>query len=865
MTPLRIVLAALLALVLPAAAQNSDREPREAIAREIIRLATVDLRAGSTPTPQDYAAALILFDFARELDPENTEIIRRQIEAAHNCGDPAAVLRHTSALVLRDKSDTVATIRLITGIINRDFSTAEARLAAYDKVLTDTRYDVSIRSRLALDAALLLRERGDDKGFKDKLVLALHLDPSHKEAAALAATFFAERVKDDAPGRVDLLINLLMADPIDPNIHLSISREMAAVGAFAAAKRFHTNSLNIASLLSRTGDQAVVENRVLTWCAQSPAEVVKEFAESLAAERDEAARRIRKLIAAGKPADDAPKPEDIFLPGPLSTMYVLAADASDDAVARSGGMRDLTTQVEKLVEKLKSPRTRGTLTEQAAAMTSIEAMIQLNTLRLWLDLDTVRYNQNPEVLTAIRKAFPDAGELLDAMWELRAGRPQEAIDRCAPLLPGRMARIATALAYEQLGNREAAIQHYRDVIKAEPLQPAAAWSRSRIAKLGGHVDSPQAAEFERLVADPRVPAWIDQMTLDPNRFIRLTVRATSTESEATAFQPIRITLTNQSPIPLALGSDRPLSSRFLLVPKMDDPELERFLRPEVIDLDRRLRLAPRESISVDVWPGPGQSGWLLDGIANRSVRVRWRLTQGFLPSESGGFRPGPMCLSAESEAVVLKPLASSSLAPAELATAIANAPLDSLHRLACVTRSIVLQPLLKPDPLPPPPPAPKRGELPQPPIVVPPPDLKPAASALTLRYPTLSPAMRAMLLAIVPHARLAPDLAALDAVARTDEDPLARAIFLITRVTDATDEALAAALKSEDPRLRGIARSVEGRIAARTLVYARFTADDIRGSKTQPPAPDAAPAIPPAPANPPAAAPGTPAPAESPR
>jgi len=114
-------------------------------------------------------------------------------------------------------------------------------------------------------------------------------------------------------------------------------------------------------------------------------------------------------------------------------------------------------------------------------------------------------------------------------------------------------------------------------------------------------------------------------------------------------------VTNQSPIPLALGSDRPISSRFVLLPKMDQVSLEAMIRPEVVDLDRRLRLMPQESITVDVparaWAdrmgdrGPGQSQHP-HALASR---------EGFIIDPESGFRPGPLGGVAETDALMIPP------------------------------------------------------------------------------------------------------------------------------------------------------------------------------------------------------------------
>ena len=46
----------------------------------------------------------------------------------------------------------------------------------------------------------------------------------------------------------------------------------------------------------------------------------------------------------------------------------------------------------------------------------------------------------------------------------------------------------------------------------------------------------------------------------------------------------------------------------------------------------------------------------MEALANRSVRVRWRVIQGFQSDRRGTFIPGVMGLSTESAAVIRRPL-----------------------------------------------------------------------------------------------------------------------------------------------------------------------------------------------------------------
>src|SRR5262245_39862630 len=156
--------------------------PEAFIASQLERLALLDLRAVESPSAGDFAITEAILAIAQELAPGDTQIVRRRIEAAWNAGDNDALLDATRRIVELDPDDTVAQLRLITAKIGQ-VQVAQERLRLYEAFLgpKGEALDPSIRSRLALDAALLQRERGDEPGFVEKLKLAARLDSTNKD------------------------------------------------------------------------------------------------------------------------------------------------------------------------------------------------------------------------------------------------------------------------------------------------------------------------------------------------------------------------------------------------------------------------------------------------------------------------------------------------------------------------------------------------------------------------------------------------------------------------------------------------------------------------------------------------------------
>ncbi|MEC9374668.1 MAG: hypothetical protein VYC34_12525 [Planctomycetota bacterium] len=222
-----------------AATEQADADlVRRVVADRLARLSIMFIRQLNDPTPEEYRIAALVLEEALTLAPGDEDLVRRLIEAWHAQGEHEKVLEYTRQLLKINPNDTLAQLRLISARI-RGMQTAELRMTAYERMLSDdgAGLDASVRSRLALDGALLAREMGNEDRFLDWLALALELDMTNKEAAVLTANYTLERVRDPLT-RVEILTNVILSDPLDPSTHLNLARELMSNGAYAAADRF---------------------------------------------------------------------------------------------------------------------------------------------------------------------------------------------------------------------------------------------------------------------------------------------------------------------------------------------------------------------------------------------------------------------------------------------------------------------------------------------------------------------------------------------------------------------------------------------------------------------------------------------------
>lgn len=266
---------------------------------------------------------------------------------------------------------------------------------------------------------------------------------------------------------------------------------------------------------------------------------------------------------------------------------------------------------------------------------------------------------------------------------------------------------------------------------------------------------------------------------------------------------VKMSIRNLGALPMGLGSNRPINSRFLFSPSLDlkAAEVRQFSKPEVVDLDRRLRLMPGETLEALVWADSGFAGWFCEDIASQVVRAKYRIVQGFVTGSRGLIDPGPGCVQSDLPVIVRTTLREATLGAADFAAEAESAGEGAVVRLGAAARTRVLGEKFS-------------G------LRVSPVDKETMAQALAKRYPTLSVNARIALVSIVPTAKQSPEFAAFDAAVLEEKDPLVLPIALITRCSSADAPALKAAMESSDERVKLVAKLQSERLADRATCYA---------------------------------------------
>jgi len=783
-------------------------DPSRLAARQLARVGLLDLRLRPAATKDDFELAAALLAIAQRFAPDDAELLRKRIEAAYSAGDDAAVVQLSRALVRLDPTDEAALLRVISANISQR-QTVEERLSAYSNILQSDSVSLSpaLRSRLAVDAALLSRELGADQQFSELVTAAVRLDSTNKAAATLALNYFLQRRPDDLAGQAQLLFNLVLADPFDPLSHVRLYRIASAVGAYNGAYRHHQAAAAVLQS-TRGGVQEEVQNDglMLAWRVSGPAAVAGSLTAQLTAEREAAQRLLENREKLGLPIDELTRPEDTRLTFTRELARLFAAHAAGDTETVLVSADEYLAITREAINELRDAVREAETNEERAALNrqGVMQLVERFVIQAVIGFRVEELEAGLASLQQISDRPADSLEVLRALNLLAQGRPADAVpvfEANPGGLPG-LRELGLIAAYLRAGRLEEAAELALRVERGNPLSVFGAWAWSKRQKaLGNQAPmTDEAVALENLLAS--WPRWLFELFEGPTRFLHLDVRPVVRSIDPLGAAVFRIEMRNISTAPLALGSNATLNSKILLTLGIDagvgalgeDPS------PEVLHLDRRIRLEPRESIIVDVQSDIGYTGWLAEVAADEVVRHRAQIIQGFRIGERTLYEPGPFATLATSDTIMRLRLPEADLSPAQLRIRAAEAPASRLPWVAAAVRAGLY--------------AAGDGN------TMTEAEARPVIDAITERYPSLDIETRAALLGIVPHAGQFGIMAAFDEAALNDPDPGLRLVALVSRVRSVESPALGRAAADEDPLVARFALLLAERLEAGDIGYA---------------------------------------------
>lgn len=619
-------------------ASSTDRT-RVSLAQDlpwlIRRAAVLDLRLHESPAPIDYELTANLLSIASDLDPTNAEYAREMAQAGWLAGDQSLMLEATRRVITIDPKDSVAQLRLISAKINEK-QTIEERKALYDRFLSDAgkSIDPSVRSRLALDAALLEREAGNTAGFIERLHQATRLDTSNKSAASLAAQFYAS-ASGNAATTLDYQLRLLYADPLDANVHLSIARKLAREGALRSAKRFLDNAYELFRLETGRSPEDIEELRIaVDWQVDGADKPIGRLNAMLNDQRIAAQSQIESFELQQLPTDELTRPEEIRYTLGVDRLRLLAAQAEGDTEQVRSVLTDIENTINaELIQYAQMTQAPGADINTLFGYV-VQRLAELQTMRAIVGLDSEKIRSD---LKEIKERQPGLAARLgsiESMALFAEGKYEESLESAEQHQGTPVVEIVRAQCLEKLGRIDEAIELYLRLAHSNATNGYGAFAHTRLQQLGADDRVLTDVGREMAAIADRAPSWIEEMINRPTSFQYLAVTLDKRVYSEADRPVLTIKLQNTAPIPLAVGPNAPIDSRLLVEPVGVATPQNGFVgdpRANIVQLDTRLRLLPREAIEIKIVGDSVNTDWLIEQQPNLSIRQRWRLIQGFTP------------------------------------------------------------------------------------------------------------------------------------------------------------------------------------------------------------------------------------------
>ena len=804
------VIVCLFAVFTATAAQtvrNTTPTVEERLAAEFARASRSTIGI-EIPTISALEAAVVLAREAAALDLENINRWRLVAQVASESEDDEALAEALNQMSRLDRDDDVVQLARLNRAIDARGQTLESRAEAVETILAAAdRGEASgaLASRLAFDLAMLHLRADDVDGYIRSLARALQYDSSNAAAAASAAGFLLASA-GDAYGTAELLINWLMADPSNRQVQGELARLLIDEGASRGATRMYELLINSIEATRQIVPEPVIADLAI---AQWAGDDVDAALRTLDDREREITVRLNTRATQLRRMEEANPGSTRDIPA-MPSVYTLGTTAGTIRTAILSLERpgDITEEFELL--RASFDVQRDTILDNADRAINVDpeeiqrAIAEIALSRAFVSLWLLKDVEAAE--TALAEAnrsasvSDEAVERFAGWFALRRKVPEEAVAILEPMADADpLARLGLALAYEELENREKAVETLRALHEMRgpegPMRGSlvGVWAKRKLEVDYGMrtPPAPETDRLEQLVTS--IPRSMDSLPLSATSAIQVSIRGPVEEVQPFDPIPIRIELTNNSAVALAIDSAGPIRPSLILLPDTSMFLETRSLQatpPIVIDLKRRLRLEPRERLVIEIDAREYQLGQMLNAQVLPGAFIRLQAIVNHVVVGEGVYAPGPLGSSDRSDMVRVEGVNLSDLR--DVLKRLRERPgRDTIRESAVIQR--VAQRNIDPATLT----DDQRKELS---------DMR---NGVFRSFSTLDPVGRAWLVAVSPPGTLTQPI--VDRIAN-EASRLPRIAYLIRHPSDLTDPILVAALASEDDEIRTVAIFVRERL-----------------------------------------------------
>jgi tetratricopeptide (TPR) repeat protein len=564
-----------------------------------------------------------LISEAVALDPENIELWQTALNVAMMAENDNLKNRALERLNTLDPANETARLMRLNAALDKH-QVFEERKAAYERLLTDEnvpRLGEAVASRLALDLALLHQRRGEIDAFSRWLTKALAWDRANRSAAAIAAGFFRSQINDPV-AVVELLVNLLIADPTDVTAQVDLAQLLLEHGAFIGANRVYSLAIrSLAKDFKSPPTGLIVDQAVCQWARG----LDEQALETLSRRQTEIDMSYRLLLKRQNPELTADQLMSMFLlDQSLATVAAVIHVSRGDHDA-SAAVNNALLACRTAMDDLKR-HAEGIPADNAAGREEVSQQLAQRHLEaawiaLWLGGPIDQAQAWLTAATDDRPLSAEAQNRFEGWLAFRQGDLARAAELLSPIAAAdTTARLGLAHVLRAQNNLREAAREFLTVSRTQPGSVIGIWASARLKEIIGQAPgaSEQALAMERLLAS--LSTQLDRAVADPSQVIGLHLSVSKETYEP--YEPIIATIqvTNNWMYPIGFDRNGPIRPQLLVVPSVRSAQADRSgqLRPFIVDIGRKLHLKPRESMVVRIdlrnyWPGEAVNALAVNG------------------------------------------------------------------------------------------------------------------------------------------------------------------------------------------------------------------------------------------------------------
>ena len=579
----------LLSAALAGGAENAmELEVNQRLCAAWSRAAIQMIAEPKEPTPENYLGALEVARAAVALVPLDEYANRILLEIANvTSGELAhskAIANQTTLAISKlDPNDSVIRLSRLSEAVD-ERNTAEDRILAYEHLLQPSvvqKISPVVASRLAYEYSILLRRRGDGDAAVAQFREALKLDPTFPIATAQWAQYQAEI--NAPPGTIaNALVDAIVANPSDTANLQELGLMCLREGLFRESDMLFAVACQIANKNSKIleFDELLMQRMLSLWGLGKH----KQVAELFNARKEQLLSILEK-----KSSGTSQIGSGISMPVAMCVIHAMVSKSGSLPKFEEALKEAIDTFDEQILAAKSDPALKSKLLlEKCAFVLGIGPDVSL--VAGWI--------QEADALTPI---LPEAKVKFQGWILLRTGKTDEAIEQLKPLAENNaVARLGYGLALAKNGKLKEAENEFSEINRLERNDVIGLYAADQLFELikSRIAPSAQAAEIQSAVA--RLPKNFSGLASDSTRYLQVDGAFLSRSVKPFDPMPFKISVTNISPITLAITPDGPIrNSAALLMETIVVQQKQSItnLAPFIFSIARNLQIAPNETMS----------------------------------------------------------------------------------------------------------------------------------------------------------------------------------------------------------------------------------------------------------------------------